>query len=155
MKKGNNLNQKKHPIVCAIQQIIQWLCWPAIAFSQGDVRTKLSFILMGSGNLFRGQIIKGLWFLLAELSYIIYMYGLGITAFVGLPNLGTTEQGWVFDEKLGIDVPELYVELNPYPNAGTWGETKPYIVISILHTITLINKNYRKRMFIIPFLNFT
>ena len=104
MKKGNNLNQKKHPIVCAIQQIIQWLCWPAIAFSQGDVRTKLSFILMGSGNLFRGQIIKGLWFLLAELSYIIYMYGLGITAFVGIPNLGTTEQGWAYDEKLGIDV---------------------------------------------------
>ena len=33
-------------------------------------------------------------------------------------------------EKLGIDVPELYVELNPYPNAGTWGDTKPYIVIS-------------------------
>lgn len=33
-------------------------------------------------------------------------------------------------EKLGIDVPELYVELNPYPNAGTWGDTKPYIVIT-------------------------
>lgn len=33
-------------------------------------------------------------------------------------------------EKLGIDIPELYVELNPFPNAGTWGDTKPYIVIT-------------------------
>lgn len=33
-------------------------------------------------------------------------------------------------EKLGIDVPELYVKLDVVPNAYTWGDTKPYIVIT-------------------------
>ena len=33
-------------------------------------------------------------------------------------------------EKLGISVPELYLELNPEANAYTSGDTKPYIVIT-------------------------
>ena len=33
-------------------------------------------------------------------------------------------------EKLGIDVPELYVELNVQPNSYTSGDTKPFIVIT-------------------------
>ena len=33
-------------------------------------------------------------------------------------------------EKLGIEVPELYVELDVYPNAYTYGDTKPFIVLT-------------------------
>lgn len=33
-------------------------------------------------------------------------------------------------EKLGIDVPELYLELNAQPNAYTYGDTNPFIVIT-------------------------
>ena len=33
-------------------------------------------------------------------------------------------------EKLGIDVPELYLSLDVTPNAGTYGETKPFIIIN-------------------------
>ena len=33
-------------------------------------------------------------------------------------------------EKLGIDVPEIYLELNVVPNAYTAGDTKPFIVIT-------------------------
>ena len=33
-------------------------------------------------------------------------------------------------EKLGIEVPELYVELDVVPNAYTYGDTKPFIVIT-------------------------
>lgn len=33
-------------------------------------------------------------------------------------------------EKLGIDVPELFVELDVYPNAYTYGDTNPFIVIT-------------------------
>ena len=33
-------------------------------------------------------------------------------------------------EKLGIEVPELYVELNVKPNAYTYGDTKPFIVLT-------------------------
>lgn len=33
-------------------------------------------------------------------------------------------------EKLGIDIPELYVELDVRPNAYTYGDTKPFIVLT-------------------------
>lgn len=33
-------------------------------------------------------------------------------------------------EKLGIEVPELYVKLDVYPNAYTYGDTKPFIVVT-------------------------
>lgn len=32
--------------------------------------------------------------------------------------------------KLGIDVPELFVELDVHPNTYTYGDTKPFIVIT-------------------------
>ena len=40
-------------------------------------------------------------------------------------------------DKLGIEIPELYLELNPYPNAYTTGDTKAAITItsSMLETI--------------------
>ncbi len=40
-------------------------------------------------------------------------------------------------EKLGIDIPELYLDIDPYPNAYTYGDTKPFIVITsgLLETI--------------------
>ena len=39
--------------------------------------------------------------------------------------------------KLGIAVPELYLKLDPYPNAYTYGDTSPFIVItsSLLETL--------------------
>lgn len=33
-------------------------------------------------------------------------------------------------EKLGIEVPDLYVELDVNPNAGTFGDAKPFIVLT-------------------------
>ena len=33
-------------------------------------------------------------------------------------------------EKLGIEIPELYLDIDPYPNAYTYGDTKPFIVIT-------------------------
>lgn len=33
-------------------------------------------------------------------------------------------------EKLNIDIPELYLELNVIPNAYTYGDTKPFITIT-------------------------
>lgn len=71
-------------------------------FFKGDFLTKLSFLIMGASNFFRGQIIKGLLFLLAELAYIYYMITAGVSAFKGLHTLGTKEQSMVFDESSGI-----------------------------------------------------
>ena len=33
-------------------------------------------------------------------------------------------------KKLGIDIPEIYLELDVVPNAYTYGDTKPFIVIT-------------------------
>ena len=73
-------------------------------FKYGDVLTRLSFIIMGASNFFRGQIIKGILFLLTEVLFIYNFILYGITSIAGLRNLGTKTQGWVFDENLGIDV---------------------------------------------------
>ncbi len=47
-------------------------------FVQGDMSTKLSYVVMGFGNLTRGQSGKGLAFLAAEIMYIIYMAKFGL-----------------------------------------------------------------------------
>ena len=73
-------------------------------FKKGDALTKLSFFVMGLSNLFRGQTVKGLLYLISEAVFIVYLITFGISSIAGLGNLGTTEQGWVFDEEKGIDV---------------------------------------------------
>lgn len=71
---------------------------------EGDLWSKLSLIIMGTSNLKRGQIIKGLLFLLCEAGFIFYAVTTGFTALANMRTLGTQTQGWVFDEALGIDV---------------------------------------------------
>lgn len=73
-------------------------------FAQGGVRTKLSFFIMGAGNLLRGQIVRGLLFLATQVAYIWYMIKSGASCIAGLRTLGTVQRGWYFDEELGIDV---------------------------------------------------
>lgn len=73
-------------------------------FLKGDFLTKLSFLVIGASNLFRGQIIKGLLFLISEFVYVYYMITKGVSALAGLKELGTKTQGMVMDEALGIFV---------------------------------------------------
>lgn len=42
-------------------------------FKEGSIGTKLSFLIFGFGNLYRGQIVKGILFLLVQLAIIAYM----------------------------------------------------------------------------------
>lgn len=74
------------------------------AFKKGDTLTKLSFFILGFSNLFRGQVVKGIIFLSAQIAYLFYMFTYGFSAIGKLRHLGTREQGWVFDEDRGIDV---------------------------------------------------
>ena len=43
------------------------------ALAKGDLFTKLSTIVMGLGNLVRGQIVKGIMFLALEIYFIIFI----------------------------------------------------------------------------------
>ena len=42
-------------------------------FRDGDWKTKSSYLVMGLGSIARGQVLRGLLFLLFELVFIVYM----------------------------------------------------------------------------------
>ena len=42
-------------------------------FVHGDWKTKISYFVMGFGNIARGQVLRGLLFLLFEAVFIVYM----------------------------------------------------------------------------------
>ena len=92
LSKGQKLLYKVKSFFCAIPQKILGLfvaLWNLIknactivkneavdiwsTFVNGDWKTKVSFLVMGFGNLARGQILRGLLFLLFEVVFIGYM----------------------------------------------------------------------------------
>ena len=59
-----------------------------LTFKNGDWKTRLSFLFMGFGSIARGQILRGLLFLLFELVFIFYMIFAGAHWMSMLPSLG-------------------------------------------------------------------
>lgn len=70
-------------------------------FANGDIATKLSYIVMGFGNFTRGQVGKGLMFLILEILYIVYMATFGITYLSKFNTLGTQAPEKVLDPASG------------------------------------------------------
>ena len=58
------------------------------ALKNGGVIIWLSCLIMGLGNFFAGQIIKGVLFLAVEAAFIYYMYNSGLYWLWMLPSLG-------------------------------------------------------------------
>ena len=58
-------------------------------FVHGDWKTKVSYFILGFGNLFRGQILRGLLFLIFEVGFIFYMIFIGAPNIAKLNTLGT------------------------------------------------------------------
>lgn len=72
------------------------------ALKHGDIFTRLSAIIMGLGNIVKGQIMKGVLFLAMELSFILFMVIKGVDYLKGLVTLGTVEQTEFFNEEKQI-----------------------------------------------------
>ena len=66
-------------------------------FKNGDLRTRLSFIFMGFGHIFRGQILKGILFILFEIIFIAYMFICGGYWLGKFITLGDNAGGSVYD----------------------------------------------------------
>ena len=66
-------------------------------FAKGDWATKLSYLIMGMGNISKGQYIKGLLFLVIEAAYAMFLIFFGIGQLSKFGTLGTQEGG------LGVD----------------------------------------------------
>ena len=77
---------------------------PITIFVEGDIFTKLSFLVWGLSNMVRGQIVKGAIYLAMEVAFLYYMITSGLTNLANLATLGIHEQGMVFDETQGIYV---------------------------------------------------
>jgi arabinogalactan oligomer/maltooligosaccharide transport system permease protein len=69
-------------------------------FVKGSWRTKLSYIIMGFGNLTCGQIVRGVLYLLFEVIFFGYTATTGVTWLSKLDNLGDAAAVEVYDEVL-------------------------------------------------------
>ena len=69
-------------------------------FKNGDWKTKVSFVVMGFGNIARGQVLRGLLFLLFEIVFIIYMITAGGYWLSMLPSLGKQGPTQAYNEIL-------------------------------------------------------
>ena len=72
------------------------------ALKYGNVFTILSGPIMGLGNIYHKQFIKGLLFFMVEVMYIIYMMKWGVTSIVNFITLGVKEQAKDYIEATGI-----------------------------------------------------
>ena len=68
------------------------------ALKNGNTATRSSCLIMGLGNFLQSQVIKGLLFLLMEVSFILFMVGRGTRCLRDLITLGTKVTGKEFDE---------------------------------------------------------
>ncbi len=66
-------------------------------FAKGDIGTKLSYIIMGAGNMLHGQLIKGLIFLAVEVGYFIFLFGFGMQWLSKIYCLNVSLTGYTTD----------------------------------------------------------
>ncbi len=74
----------------------------ANAFIKGDFKTKLSFVIMGSGNILRGQFIKGLLYLGVQLAYFNFLIAFALPYLKQITTLGTAVKYEVWNASLEI-----------------------------------------------------
>lgn len=74
-------------------------------FANGDMGTKLSYIIMGAGNLLHRQIGKGILFLAAEIAYIVYMVGFGVNYISQIFCNGVNIEGQIVNGVIGNEGP--------------------------------------------------
>ena len=69
--------------------IFNWFKNLGLTFAHGDWKTKVSFFIMGFGNISRKQILRGILFLLFQIVFILYLIFFGGQYLSKLYILGT------------------------------------------------------------------
>jgi arabinogalactan oligomer/maltooligosaccharide transport system permease protein len=70
----------------------------ARALARGDIFTRLSAVVMGLGLVGHRQVLKGLFVMLCEAGFILYMVKTGAERLIALPGLGDSAQEKVWNE---------------------------------------------------------
>ena len=71
--------------------LVNWFKELGQTFVHGDWKTKVSYFIMGFGNVSRGQVLRGLLFFIFEVVFILYMVFFGGHYMSRLYILGTAE----------------------------------------------------------------
>ena len=82
--------------------IFNWFKNLGLTFAHGDWKTKVSYFIMGFGNIARGQVLRGLLFLIFQVAFILYMIFFGGQYLGKLYILG--EVGSTMDSETGTIV---------------------------------------------------
>ncbi len=72
------------------------------AAARGDWKTRMSFVFMGFGQLFRGQVLRGIMYLLFEVVFILYMVFFGWKYLAQMGSLGEKAMEEVWNPDKGI-----------------------------------------------------
>lgn len=115
-------------------------------FAKGDIGTKLSYIIMGAGNMLHGQIVKGLIFLAVEVSYFAYMifFGIGQLSKFYCNGVVIPDEGIMQDGVLGSVVTTEIADPNDIfgVKQTVYGDNSMHIllfsVLTILITVAFI-----------------
>ena len=92
-------NKKKIPIVSSISKFFKEF---HKRFSNGSIGTKMSHFILGAGNFYHKQIVKGLIYLLIQVGFFVFMFSgllvlnntpFGLEALFNLKHLGTDPGG--------------------------------------------------------------
>ena len=81
----------KTPAAMAMDEIKGAIAEIPGAFAEGGFKTRISYIIMGLGQILRGQWVKGIAFLLLEVGFFAYMFTFGGQYLSKFNTLGTIE----------------------------------------------------------------
>ncbi len=89
-------------------------------FADGSFKTRLSFLVMGSGCFLNGQLVRGLAYLTVQVFFVVYMMFFGAGYLAKFGTLGTVE---TYVEVSGIDpvLGEIYTTV--------WGDNSLLILL--------------------------
>ena len=86
-----NMAKKMNPVAEGFYALGKDITDIGVTFADGDWKTRVSYLIFGFGPLMRGQIVKGLGFLLCEAAFIAYMLFFGGNYLSKFNTLGTVE----------------------------------------------------------------
>ncbi len=72
-KTKQTAESKKNPAAAFFPALAENFREIGTTFANGDWKTRISYVVMGFGPILRGQVVKGLAFLAAEILFFLYL----------------------------------------------------------------------------------
>ncbi len=85
--------KKENPIVAFFKMLAADIKDIGVTFAKGDWKTKISFLIMGFGQICRGQFLRGIMYLGVEAGIICFIRFFGWNYLSKFATLGTVETG--------------------------------------------------------------